>query len=450
MVQNIAVEKETTQSSTWSDCVSSRAVDGYIYSSSTLEKCSSTNFDYEPWWRVDLRNTFVISSIAITNRWDCCTYSKNNFEIYVGNSLINNGTGNSRCGIISFLSIGQTIWLNCAGLTGRYVTVVIKGCSDYLTLCEVQVMGAPVPLVENLALNGIALQSSTWPGGSPQRAIDGNIDSNFFHGSCSSTDYDFGPWWMVDLQSTFEIHSVEITNRRECCRERIRGAEVHVGDLHQKNGTENPRCFNNSFMDFGDVWLFNCSGLMGRYVTVSIPGTFQILTLCEVKVYGIPVVLGVQNVAPDGIPTQSSTFYTEVEWHANDRNFNSFFEGHSCSHTQGDFGPWWTVDMRNNFIVSSVSITNRDAVSERINGSEIYVGNSLQNHGLTNPRCGSIPSLNAGKTMWLNCSELLGRYVTVAIPTRNEFLTLCEVQVIAVKNPPMVLQFQPDHYPTFF
>ena len=36
------------------------------------------------------------------------------------------------------------------------------------------------------------------------------------------------PWWIVDLQNDFYVTSVVITNRRDCCSERLRNFEVKI------------------------------------------------------------------------------------------------------------------------------------------------------------------------------------------------------------------------------
>ncbi|KAG9461719.1 hypothetical protein GDO78_015928 [Eleutherodactylus coqui] len=47
---------------------------------------------------------------------------------------------------------------------------------------------------------------------------------------------------MVDLINTFNVTKVKITNRVDCCWERINGAEIRIGDSPDNGGTLNPRC----------------------------------------------------------------------------------------------------------------------------------------------------------------------------------------------------------------
>ena len=50
------------------------------------------------------------------------------------------------------------------------------------------------------------------------RAVDGNENGNTISGkSCSHTQKDAHSWWVVDLQKTFEVFTVVLKNREDCC-----------------------------------------------------------------------------------------------------------------------------------------------------------------------------------------------------------------------------------------
>ena len=49
-----------------------------------------------------------------------------------------------RCAVISSIPAGFSETFECNGMEGRYVTVVIPGRAEYLTLCEVEVYGSPL------------------------------------------------------------------------------------------------------------------------------------------------------------------------------------------------------------------------------------------------------------------------------------------------------------------
>ncbi|KAM6936633.1 fucolectin-5-like [Lycodopsis pacificus] len=97
------------------------------------------------------------------------------------------------------------------------------------------------------------------------------------------------PWWRLDLLNTYEVNTVTITNRKDCCHERINGAEIRIGNSLDDNGNTNPKCAGISSMSAGASTTFQCSGMEGRYVNIVIPGRREYLTLCEVEVTGVKV-----------------------------------------------------------------------------------------------------------------------------------------------------------------
>ncbi|XP_061090422.1 fucolectin-1-like [Conger conger] len=142
---------------------------------------------------------------------------------------------------------------------------------------------------ENVALRGKATQSGLISGewaafSQAANAIDGNRDAHFSHASCAHTSFSPNSWWRVDLLRSYLITSVTITNRGDCCGDRISGAQILIGDSLENNGINNARCSKIETMTAGETKTFPCPGLMlGRYVTVHLPGE-NYLHLCEVEV----------------------------------------------------------------------------------------------------------------------------------------------------------------------
>ncbi|XP_030250488.1 fucolectin-like [Sparus aurata] len=165
-----------------------------------------------------------------------------------------------------------------------------------------------------------------------------------------------------------------------------------------------------------------------RYVTLVVPGSQKIVTVCEVEVYGYRSPTG-ENLALQGKATQSSLFQFGFANNAIDSSPNSKWGDGSCSHTNNDIGPWWRLDLRKTYKVFTVKITNMKSNPERLNEAEIRIGDSLDNNGNNNARCAVIKSIEAGATAEFQCPGLDGRYVNIVIPEREEFLSLCEVEV---------------------
>ncbi|MEQ2291952.1 hypothetical protein AMECASPLE_018088 [Ameca splendens] len=286
---------------------------------------------------------------------------------------------------------------------------------------------------QNVALRGKATQSQRYEGswdvfGAASNAIDGNRDSTFKHGSCSHTATQTNPWWRVDLLDSYIVTQIIITNRRDCCAELINGAEIRIGNSLQSNGAENPLAATVSASPTGTSEINIPDRMEGRYVTVLLPGSEKVLTLCEVEVYGYRAPTG-ENLALQGKATQSSLFESGLAYNAIDGNRNNDWDQASCSHTKNEMNPWWRLDMRKTRKVFSVKVINRNLFGERLNGAEIWIGDSLDNNCNHNTRCAEIIVSSKQSFYEFQCYGIEGRYVSIVIPSRSEYLTLCEVEV---------------------
>ncbi|XP_053324728.1 uncharacterized protein LOC128499816 [Spea bombifrons] len=490
---NIALNGISTQSSTQAYYGRPRnANDGSIANNYLRSQCSYTEKELDPWWMVDLRKSYKIFSVAVTNRvLECCKERLYGAEIRIGNDPTQGGRLNPRCGVISTIESGETISFSCHGMIGKYVTVTIPGREEHLVLCEVQVFGVLAtpsdvqPSEEelkttlngapNVAVHGISSQSSLYNMyGVSKNAIDGSLSSNYLFIECTGTAEQDNPWWMVDLQVKHKIFTVAVTNRGDCCADRINGAQIRIGNSAENGGADNTICGVIEKMDHGQTLAFECAGMEGQYVTVNLPASNQSLFICEVQVFGVPTEVTEEQVPstkstgidfswldffgrlddyfdssskediPDeqeeeeqginlafrGVSSQSST-YDKFGAAANaidGSSGNKYMSGH-CSHTDLDIEPWWRVDLTNTYNITKVKIMNRgDCCNERIKGAEIRIGLSQEKGGTRNPRCATIESLGLGKEIEFICG-MVGRYVTVTIPDKAAYLTLCEVKI---------------------
>jgi F5/8 type C domain len=70
----------------------------------------------------------------------------------------------------------------------------------------------------NIALMRIATASSVYSSFStPEKAVDGNLNSDYEQKSCFHSENDQNPWWSVDLGAAYFIKYVILTNRGDCC-----------------------------------------------------------------------------------------------------------------------------------------------------------------------------------------------------------------------------------------
>ncbi|XP_034409591.1 fucolectin-6-like [Cyclopterus lumpus] len=288
--ENVALRGKATQSDRYEHAfgAASSAIDGNRNSKFHSGSCTHTDKEKNPWWRVDLLESYIVTSVIVINREDCCSERLNGAEIHIGNSLDDNGAANPIVGTIPETNSDRQFTLTFTErVEGRYVTVLLPGSDKYLTLCEVEVYGYRAPTGENLALGGKASQSSLYEFGTASNAIDGNPNSRWEDGSCSHTNNNINPWWRLDLRTTHKVFSVKIANREEVSH-RLDGAEIRIGDSIANFGNNNTRCAVITSIPSGGVAEFQCNGMDGRYVNVVIPRE-EFLSLCEVEVYGSPL-----------------------------------------------------------------------------------------------------------------------------------------------------------------
>jgi len=113
-----------------------RAVDGNTNGDWEGESCIHTAFENNPWWRVDLGTSRLISSVRVHNRNDCCSERLDGFQVFIGDS--SNCAANSLCTSVPAAGSGATD-VRC-WTSGRYVCVVIPGDNKVLNFCEVEVL----------------------------------------------------------------------------------------------------------------------------------------------------------------------------------------------------------------------------------------------------------------------------------------------------------------------
>ncbi len=142
------------------------------------------------------------------------------------------------------------------------------------------------PNTNNIALNKPTTQSSTAFNGVASRAVDGNTNGNSF----THTENEQG-WWRVDLQDEYDISTINVFNRTNCCSDRLVGASVYVGNI----GSSNPNDYTlvGALNDSGEINFTNLN-VSGRYVLIDRNNT-NFLSLAEVQVFGTLAPVGGGN-----------------------------------------------------------------------------------------------------------------------------------------------------------
>ncbi|KAG7999307.1 Fucolectin-4 [Nibea albiflora] len=182
--ENVALRGKATQSDRYNHAFGAAysAIDGNRDTNFDHASCTHTSgLKPNPWWRVDLLDSYVITSISIYNRGDCCPERINGLQIHIGNSLTNNGLNNPLVGqIIDLRGTPAFTKTFSPHLEGRYVTLLLPGVAKYLTLCEVEVYGYRAATGENCEPEGNAAESSPLDSGIENNeiiAVNGNDDS---------------------------------------------------------------------------------------------------------------------------------------------------------------------------------------------------------------------------------------------------------------------------------
>ena len=123
------------------------------------------------------------------------------------------------------------------------------------------------------ARRGTATQSSIYGNFLPNNAIDGNL-LTFNH-----TQNDNNSWWQVTLPRDIYINKINITNRHDCCQDRLTNFDVMILD---QNGTQ---IATKYYEVAGDSISWNNINQIGRIIKVQLRQK-NYLHMSEVNVYG--------------------------------------------------------------------------------------------------------------------------------------------------------------------
>ncbi|CAB4002851.1 partial [Paramuricea clavata] len=105
----------------------------------------------------------------------------------------------------------------------------------------------------------------------------------------------------------------------------------------------------------------------------------------------------------------------------------------SCAHLSSVENQWWRVDFQILIPVARVVFTNRKDYPGHngLANFEIKIGNSLENEGRNNPKCGGQHSVPHAETKEISClPPLIGRYLVVQ-SFHSQLLLIIEIEVFA-------------------
>ncbi|EDO29849.1 predicted protein, partial [Nematostella vectensis] len=89
--------------------------------------------------------------------------------------------------------------------------------------------------------------------------------------------------------------------------------------------------------------------------------------------------------------------------------------------------PWWLLDLGSPTTIKEIFIANRhDDIADNLKDFEIRIGNSRENQGASNAKCGDKHTVIPGGFKTIVCNNT-GRYIHISIPGDDKTLSLCEV-----------------------
>ncbi|MEM7134025.1 MAG: tectonin domain-containing protein [Chloroflexota bacterium] len=251
-----------------------------------------TQSENQPWWQVDLKNTYELESVKLFGRTDCCKDRLSDFYILISNNDMRGKT-------LSQLLSDPTVWkLYEPGVVdgnkefstpavGRFVRIQRRG-AGYLQIAETQVFG------KNKAIGKTATQSSQYNGATTAaKAIDGNIDGVFNNGSVASTNGGNEEWWQLDMGESHHLGRIWLFNRSDCCRERFAHFYVFASDTDMSGRTLDQLKNDPDVWQYFEVaavgsrYLVAAGDAKGRYLRIQ-RNTTGFLTIAEVVINGIP------------------------------------------------------------------------------------------------------------------------------------------------------------------
>ncbi|XP_076085570.1 uncharacterized protein LOC143056367 [Mytilus galloprovincialis] len=152
---NLALYKVSRQSSTWNEAVESYGpqigndgITDYDNFPSGFVTQTDLNSDVTPWWEVDLDEDFVINTVIIYNRKDCCSEQLSNFDIFVYASSDTHKEGSYQSCYHYEGDSALILNITCKiGTKGRFVEIklqkIVTGIENsVLALCEVEIYGS--------------------------------------------------------------------------------------------------------------------------------------------------------------------------------------------------------------------------------------------------------------------------------------------------------------------
>ncbi|XP_058805446.1 sushi, von Willebrand factor type A, EGF and pentraxin domain-containing protein 1 isoform X1 [Phymastichus coffea] len=137
---NVGFRKPANQSTSVRGGDASHGNDGDLSTEHDGKRCTETQSEPSPWWRVDLLKAYAVKVVRVTTRGCCGHQPLQDIEIRVGNSSAELQRNPLCAWFPGTIEEGITKTFVCArALVGQYVFLQLVGVEGSLSLCEVEV-----------------------------------------------------------------------------------------------------------------------------------------------------------------------------------------------------------------------------------------------------------------------------------------------------------------------
>ena len=258
----------------------------------------------------------------------------------------------------------------------RYVKVYRDKDPDdddhWMNMAEVEVFSGGV----NVSRDKTVTQSSIFNDKDfpPKFLVDGD-KTNSAH-----TNNDQLEWFLIDLGENYDIEKVVITNRHDCCQNRLRNTKIQLSKTADGTDAKESRAITaDESMNTAIIWdvktdKVSVSGIkLHRFVKVyrnkDEDNGNHWMNLAEVEVFS-----GGVNIAKGKTVTQSSIYHTT----AFPPSFLVDEIKTNFAHTNNDQVEWFLIDLGGNFEIEKVIVSNRqDCCKPRLRHTKIQLSTAM-------------------------------------------------------------------------
>ena len=122
-----------------------------------------------------------------------------------------------------------------ASIFGRYISIGYNH-TECLNLAQIAVYSDDTVNSNMITPQTVVTKSSGYQGDAyPVRNFVDGVGNTFVHTSCGDT-----PWIQVDLGAIKPIQRIVVTNRHDCCKERVLGSQIHIINMKGEIYVSNP------------------------------------------------------------------------------------------------------------------------------------------------------------------------------------------------------------------